>query len=177
MHGYRPPREADLIELLSRQLADIDRRLRILERPTGTQKVMLKSRVEQHKTWLDDHQRQLTANAGAIATEKGRNDAQWDAIDTHTTHLANHQTAINRVNGRANALWDAVNREKSRNDSQWSSISSLRSGLSTTVSRLNSLISEFNAVTRSTSGGITVNLPDQPSDPPPVTDPGGDIWD
>lgn len=98
MPGYRPPNTGSLENTLARELADIKRRLTILERPTGTQKMQTTQRVI-------EAQADATKALAEVATERQRNDTQWTSIDA------------------ANA---AIATERQRNDTQWTSIDSLR---------------------------------------------------
>lgn len=111
MPGYRPPSGGTLENTLARELADIKRRLTILERPTGTQKMQATQRAI-------DAQADATKALAEVATERQRNETQWKSIDQAVKDIA---------------------AERQRNDTQWKSIDALRNrvdGLSGSVGGL-----------------------------------------
>lgn len=97
MPGYRPPNAGSLENTLARELADIKRRLTILERPTGTQKMQTTQRAI-------DAQADAEKALSEVATERSRNDLQWKSIDKAVADIAT---------------------ERGRNDTQWKSIDAL----------------------------------------------------
>lgn len=111
MPGYRPPDSGSLENTLARELADIKRRLTILERPTDTQKMQTTQRAIEARQAADKA-------LADIATERQRNDTQWKSIDQAVKDIAT---------------------ERDRNDTQWKSIDALRNrvdGLSGSVGGL-----------------------------------------
>lgn len=124
MRGYAPIRPTDLPRLLAERFRDIERRLQILERPTGSQKAMTSQRAREAET--------AAATAlSEVATERDRNDSQWRSIDANR---------------------DAIATERRRNDSQWTVIDSKasQSSVSSLTSRVSSVESKVNSSASST---------------------------
>ncbi|WP_297742059.1 hypothetical protein [uncultured Tessaracoccus sp.] len=158
MPGYRPPNTGSLENTLARELADIKRRLTILERPTGTQKMQTTQRA------IEAQARAEKALAD-VAAEKQRNDSQWTAIDNANKNIATERQ-------RNDSQWTAIDNankniatERQRNDSQWTSINSLSSRLSSvegkaggaaTKAEINALRTDLNALRNWCQGMVAI---------------------
>lgn len=174
MRGYRHTRPDDLADSLAIRLRDIERRLRDLERPDGSQQAMTTARVKEAEPVIAEHTTQIAAHQGSISslqTSMGNRIAEagrlWEAMSNRISEIGRVWTAIGITNDRIDQAWTAIDSKATQ--SQLSRFeTSTNAALSSIRSQLNALRAAVNELGAAVGEGGSYTPPDF-GDP----DPGG----